>query len=311
LSSPDQARTPISVVILTLDEELNLPPCLTSVRDVATDVFVVDAGSTDSTRRIAEEFGAQVVEHRFETHTAQWRWALDHLPIRTEWVLALDADQRLTPELASELQNLSAAGVSGISGLYVKRQQWFRHRWIKHGGYYPKYLLKLFRRSDVLMDSTDLVDHHFYVSGAVRKLRNDLIEANRKEDDISFWIAKHNRYATMLAQEELRRRGTRTAIEPAWLGSPDQQVLALKGIWRTMPLYVRPFIYFFYRYFLRFGFLDGKQGAIFHFLQAFWFRLLVDINIDDLRHSNVSGESAGQLSSVGTADIKTGTTPSA
>ena len=226
-----------------------------------------------------------VVEHPFETHASQWRWALENLPIQSEWVLALDADQRVTPDLAEEICGLEALGLEGVNGIYLKRKQWFREHWIKHGGYYPKYLLKMFRRTKVMIDDRDLVDHHFYVASGVRKLNHDLIEANKKEDNISFWIEKHNRYATMLALEEFQRnQAPRDAfIKPSLLGTPDQKTLAMKLLWRSLPLYVRPFLYFFYRYFIRFGFLDGKQGAIFHFLQAFWFRLLVDIKLDEMQ----------------------------
>jgi glycosyltransferase involved in cell wall biosynthesis len=271
-------------VILTLNEEANLPHCLTSVCDWTREIFVVDAGSSDKTREIAEKSSAVVVEHPFETHSSQWRWALDNLPIHTDWVLALDADQQVTPELAREISELNWQGLDGVDGFYIRRRQWFRGRWIKHGGYYPKYLLKMFRKKAVVTDPVDLVDHHFYVAGAVKKLRHDLDEANQKEDDISFWTEKHNRYATLLAREEFesRRGAPRTAIEPSIVGSPDQRSLALKRVWRRLPLYLRPFLYFFYRYFLRLGVLDGKQGAIFHFLQAFWFRLLVDIKLDEM-----------------------------
>lgn len=274
----------VSVVILTLNEEANLPSCLNSVRNWAGKIFVVDAGSVDRTCRIAKECGATVVEHPFETHSSQWRWALENLPIPTEWVLAVDADQRVTQELENEICSLDGPALSGIDGIYIKRRQWFREHWIKHGGYYPKYLLKMFRRTKVIIDSRDLVDHHFYVAGGIMKLNHDLIEANMKEDNISFWIEKHNRYASKIALEELRWNMVpqEPAIKPSLIGTPDQKTLALKLLWRRLPLYVRPFLYFFYRYILRFGFLDGKQGAIFHFLQAFWFRLLVDINIEEL-----------------------------
>jgi glycosyltransferase involved in cell wall biosynthesis len=279
------ANCAITVVVLTLDEEANLGSCLGSVALVATVIFVVDAGSSDGTREIAERHGAVVVDHAFETHSAQWRWALEQLPIDTDWVLALDADQRLTPELVDELCALDASDLDGVDGVYIKRRQWFRDRWIRHGGYYPKYLLKMFRRNEVVIDSGDLVDHHFYIAGAVKKLRHDLIEANRKEDDLSFFIEKHRRYAQLLAHEEIRWRTMPrpTAIEPALFGSPDQRSLALKRIWRGLPLFVRPCLYFLYRYVIRLGFLDGKQGAVFHFIQAFWFRLQVDIKIAELR----------------------------
>jgi len=285
LSGPNSSVFPVSVVILTFNEEANLPACLESVRDWAREMFIVDSGSTDRTTAIAAHFGASLVEHPFETHSRQWDWALVTLPFTTDWVLALDADQRATPELGCEIAGLTKERLSGVDGVFIKRQQWFRGRWIRHGGYYPKYLLKMFRRGKAVIDAADLVDHHFYVRGPTLKLQNDLIEANRKEDDLSFWIDKHKRYAGLLAREEYRwRNGTRgAAIEPSLAGNPDQRILALKNVWRHMPLYVRPFLYFFYRYFLRLGFLDGKQGAIFHFLQAFWFRWLVDITLGDLR----------------------------
>jgi hypothetical protein len=122
------------------------------------------------------------------------------------------------------------------------------------------------------------------VRGPVAKLKYDLLEANLKEDDISFWIEKHSKYARKLALEELRRRrGERPdPIKASLTGNPDERTLQIKKMWVRLPLYLRPFIYFFYRYFLRLGFLDGKQGAIFHFMHAFWFRLLVDINLDDM-----------------------------
>jgi len=291
----DQRRNPacsLSVVVLTLNEEANLPRCLASVRGCARDIFVVDAGSSDRTRQIARDFGAVFVEHPFETHATQWRWALANLPIQTDWMLALDADQRVTPELAEEIRSLGHQDLVGIDGVYIKRRQVFRDRWIRHGGYYPKYLLKMFRRDNVMIDSADLVDHHFYVTGAVKKLRNDLIEANRKEDDLSFFIEKHKRYALLMSREELRWQASvlQAAIEPSFFGSPDQRTLALKRVWRGMPLFVRPCLYFFYRYVIRLGFLDGKQGAIFHFLQAFWFRWLVDVRLVQLRRHAVPHE---------------------
>jgi glycosyltransferase involved in cell wall biosynthesis len=257
------------------------------VRDWTLEVVVVDSGSTDGTRDIARRLGALVSEHAFESHSRQWDWALRNLPLRGEWILGLDADQRVSPELAAEIQARFRSGfndIKSIQGVFVKRRQIFRGRWIRHGGYYPKYLLKLFRAGSVRIDENDLVDHHFHVPGPTAKLRHDLIEANRKEDDISFWVEKHSRYARKLAAEEFRRRqGLRAdPIRAAWLGNPDQRTLLMKKLWLRMPLYVRPFLYFFYRYFLQLGFLDGREGAIFHFMHAFWYRLLIDIHLDGM-----------------------------
>ena len=275
----------LCVVVLTYNEEANLSACLASLVSLQCSTLVVDAGSTDSTRAIAESYGAAVVQHPFETHSAQWYWALSSINCG-EWVLGLDADQRLTVELQEEIRELFRGHQSLLSrfcGFYVKRRQVFRGRWIKHGGYYPKYLLKLFRRSSVRLDHNDLVDHHFYVTGPTGRLRFDIIEENANENNITTWIEKHNRYAVLLAKEELQRKGQNSdrLIRPALLGNPDERTLWLKNVWFKMPRYVRPTIYFVYRYFLRLGFLDGEQGFVFHFLQGFWFRVLVDIKISE------------------------------
>ena len=322
-------KTNLSVVILTFNEERNLPACLESIQGLNAEVFVIDSGSSDRTLEIAKEYKTTILSHPFETHAKQWLWALEALPTTTNWVLGLDADQRLTPDLAQEIrtelgarsreqgarsEELSAKGtgqgakslelgvrrqeprlrepgagtterLEQVGGFYIKRRQIFRGRWIRYGGYYPKYLLKLFRRDRVRIDPNDLMDHHFYVDGRVAMLQYDLIEANKKEDDISFWIEKHNRYATLVAREELQRREEtqHNFLQASLVGNPDQRTLRLKQLWWRLPLFVRPFLYFFYRYFIRLGILDGKEGFIFHFMQAFWFRLLVDIKIEELQ----------------------------
>ena len=285
--SPDR-RSPLSVVVLTYNEERNLPDCLESVTGWAEKVFVVDSGSTDRTVEIAKAYGAKVATHPFESHAKQWNWALRNLPISMEWILALDADQRVTAELRDEISKLvngKGAANGGPAGCFIKRRQIFRGKWIKHGGYYPKYLLKLFRRSEAWADENDLVDHHFRVQGEVAKLRHDIIEDNRNEADISVWVEKHNRYAALQAREEINQAQNKShgVLRASLWGSPDQRVFWLKNIWNRLPIYVRPFLYFLYRYVFRVGFLDGKEGFIFHFLQAFWYRLLVDIKLEELR----------------------------
>ena len=278
----------LAVVVLTYNEELNLPACLASVQGLSPNLVVVDSGSTDRTLAIAAEYGAQIFSHPFEGHTRQWTWALQQLGPGIEWVLGLDADQRLSMDLRAELVELFTDGGSRLrthDGFYLNRRQIFRGQWIRHGGYYPKHLLKLFRLRKVRLDERDLVDHHFYVSGKSGELRHDLIEDNRKEADIAFWFSKHIGYAELHAREELsRRRGGDRAwpIPPAFFGSPDQRVVWRKRLWYRMPLYARPFVYFLYRYLVLGGVLDGKQGFIFHFLQGFCYRLLVDIRLAEL-----------------------------
>jgi glycosyltransferase involved in cell wall biosynthesis len=272
---------PVSAIVLTFNEERNLRACLESLAGWVTEIFVVDSGSTDGTLQIARELGAKVVTHAFETHTRQWRWALGELPLRTDWVIGLDADQRVSPELCEAIHEAFASGgrAEACAGLFLNRRQVFRGRWIKYGGYYPKYLLKMFRREAVSLDDGDLVDHHFHVTGRLERLGGDLIEDNRNEARIFDWIEKHNRYARLQAKQELLRLGV--GPRPRLWGSPDERTAWMKSCWSRLPLYLRPVGYFFYRYVLRLGFLDGKEGFVFHFMQAFWYRLLVDINRDE------------------------------
>ncbi|MCC7043674.1 MAG: glycosyltransferase family 2 protein [Acidobacteria bacterium] len=290
------ASAGVSVVVLTFNEEKNITACLESVRGWATDVFVVDSGSTDRTVELATASGATVRVHPFETHAGQWTWALAELPLATDWVLGLDADQRVTGSLQDAMRRAMTSGAAAdVAGFYVNRRQIFRGRWIRHGGYYPKYLLKLFRRDAVSVNERDLVDHHFSVAGRVGTLDGDLIEDNRNEADIQVWIDKHNRYARLQARQELAdRRRTGGGGVARLFGSPDERVRWMKARWNGMPLFVRPGLYFIYRYVLRLGFLDGREGFLFHVLQAFWYRLLVDINISELRQNGETADLPGR-----------------
>jgi glycosyltransferase involved in cell wall biosynthesis len=297
-------RAPLTLMVLTFNEERNLGACLESAAGWAAEIVVVDSGSTDRTAAIAGEYGARVVVHPFETHARQWQWALASVSLTTEWVLALDADQRLMPELRDEItERLRQPG--DTAGFYLNRRQIFRGRWIRHGGYYPKHMLKLFRRDSVSLDETELVDHHFHVSGPTATLRFDMIEDNRNEASIGVWVEKHNRYAALQARQDARQAHERSGPDAlprrslaeagATAGAatprpatPDDRTRRLKRAWGRLPLFVRPCLYLFYRYVVRLGFLDGKEGFVFHVLQGFWYRLMVDIYMDELR-----GEASG------------------
>jgi glycosyltransferase involved in cell wall biosynthesis len=277
-------RAPVTAVILTYNEEQNLPKCLVSLVGWVNAIYVVDSGSTDGTVALARQYGAEVVEHPFEWYSKQWRWALQNLPIRTDWVLGLDADQRVTPELAEEITEVLRSRSEGVDGWYVTRRYIFRGRWIKHGGQYPKYVLKLFRAGKVYVDDEELLDHHFYVKGRTAKLNGEIIEENLKERDLFFWVAKHIRHTHLRVQEERRWRfdGRNWPIAPSLWGSPDERTLWLRRVWLRLPLFVRPWIFFFYRYFLQLGFLDGAEGLVFHLGLSLWFPLLVDLQLRGL-----------------------------
>jgi glycosyltransferase involved in cell wall biosynthesis len=286
-------RVPVTVIVLTFNEGLNLRACLESVSGWTDALYVVDSGSTDGTLAIAQELGATVIAHPFETHAKQWQWALTQLPTSSGWVLGLDADQRVTEGLRDEITALVTSG-TGAQGAYLPRRQVFRGRWIKYGVYYPKYLLKLFRLEAVKLDAGDLVDHHFIVDGPTVNLSHDLIEDNQNEAAIAVWTAKHNRYATQQARQEMANAGGFVPFS-AVFGTPDDRTRWMKFVWANLPLFVRPCLYVFYRYVLRLGFLDGKQGFIFHVLQGFWYRLMIDINIDELKATAVKADERREI----------------
>jgi glycosyltransferase involved in cell wall biosynthesis len=278
----------LSVIILTFNEELNLPKCLENLQGLDADIYVIDSYSTDLTKSIAEQFKATFIQHKFETHAKQWQFALSIPEIKSEWILGLDADQELGAELRDEIKALLQNNPKE-NGFYICRRNYFLNKWIKYGGYYPRYLLKLFRKEFVYLDEHELMDHHFYVNGSTAKLKFDLTEHNLNET-LSFWIAKHNQYATLQAQEEVNAN---ISIKGKIFGSQDERRLYFKKLWNQSPLFIRPCIYFIYRYFIQLGFLDGKKGLIFHFLQGFWFRFLVDAKIFELKKRKE--EKAGDL----------------
>lgn len=276
-------------IILTFNEAKHLPRLLDSIKELNAPIYVLDSGSTDETLTICNLAGITVRYNNFENHPKQWNHALSRFKVNTPWVIGLDADQIVSSELKQMLANFKDKNYSHIEGIYFNRKNYFKGKWIKHGGYYPKYLLKMFRSDKGYSDLTENMDHRFQVPGKTLIWKQGyLIEENLKENEISFWIEKHNRYSDLLAIEEVERiyqlRQPALKIKP--FGSPNERNAWLKKYWWKMPKYLRPFLYLVYRLIIRRGFLDGKTGLIYHFLQAFWFRLLVDIKIDEyLNHT--------------------------
>ena len=278
-------NTQFSFIILTFNEEQHLPRLLRSIQDLEAPVFILDSGSTDHTIEIGQQFGATFLFNAFENHPKQWDFALKNFPVKTPWVICLDADQEVTPELKARLQNFKDEEYQNINGIYFNRKNFFKGKWIKHGGYYPFYLLKMFRFGIGFSDTNEAMDHRFNAPGGSMVWKDGIIkEENLKENQIRFWIEKHNRYSDLLALEEVERmqnaRGQ--SEQPRFWGTPNQRKAWFKRQWWRLPRYVRPGLYFTQRMILQLGILDGRTGVIFHFLQAFWFRLVVDIKIDEL-----------------------------
>ena len=280
---------PVTLIVTTRNEESNIEKCLRSAYGFIDQVFVIDSESEDETVNISSRYSEVVNLPYDHSKIIPWiyQWGLDNLPIRNDWVMILEADQELTPELNRELEALFSKPEISESGFYIRRQQVFRGKLLRFGGYGSKYMLKLFRKGAGELDP-DETDTRVYVKGQVGTLKFPIIEENRKEDEILFYLQKHLRYADVFAREELQRRqqGFNWKQKAKLFGTPDQRILWLKQVYFRLPLYVRPFIYFFYRYFFLLGILDGKQGGIFHFLQAFWFRLVWDMRLEELQKNS-------------------------
>jgi glycosyltransferase involved in cell wall biosynthesis len=281
------SKTQLTVLMATRNEEVNLPRTLASISGWVDQICVLDSESSDRTIEIARLHGAEVTTLPYEHHRIiPWifQWGLDHLALRNDWILLLEADQRVTPELQREIQELLSSSNHEHVGFYLRRRQVLRGKPIRFGGYGKKRMLKLFRRGRGELDPVEQ-DTRVYVDGSVGHLRNGLEEWNRKEDSILFYLEKHLRYAEAFASEEHRRQNERLPFKQKGrlLGSPDERILWQKNVWYRSPLVARSFVYFIYRYVLLFGFLDGANGFLFHFLQAFWFRLVVDIRVQELR----------------------------
>lgn len=273
----------LSVIILTKNEEANLLNCLNSLQKLNAEIFVVDSGSTDQTVEIAQKAGCQVFEHPFENYAKQLNWAIQNLPIATPWLMRLDADERLTPELAEELKLALAQTSDDITGYQVKRRVFFMNRWIRHGGYYPTWLLRIWRTGLGTCEQRWMDEHIVLSQGKVANLQQDIIDENKK--DLSFWIDKHNHYADREVKDLLNMvvEQDDPLLKKGQLSQASQRRWIKKNFYGRSPLFLRAFFYFLIRYTIGLGFLDGKEGLIFHFLQGFWYRFLVDAKIYELR----------------------------
>lgn len=301
-------KAPISLIILTYNEEVNIEHTLESVKGWVGEIIIVDSFSTDRTLEICRKYTEKIYQHPFENQAKQFNWALDHVPITYDWVMRLDADEMVTPELAEEICDLlgirdkgiwgkevgvrgegvrdrdsrgKVHPVDGVTGMYMKRRVYFMGRWMKHGDYYPMWFLRIFRKGKGRYE--EITEEHIVLSeGRTIRLKHDFIDYNRK--GLSFWVDKHNNWAIgemldTMAARGLARMPERT-VEQSLFGTQEQRKRWLKNrIYARTPLFLRAFLYYIYRYFFRLGFLDGKEGLIFHFMQGFWYRFLVDAKI--------------------------------
>jgi glycosyltransferase involved in cell wall biosynthesis len=268
----------LTVIILTRDEARHIGRCIASVTGLAERIIVVDSGSTDATCALAAAAGAEVRQHGWVNHASQFNWALDHCAITSEWILRLDADEVVTPPLATALTAFFAAPGTAV-GVTINRAIHFLGRRIRWGGIYPVEILRLWRTGKGRIENR-WMDEHVLVDGRIAHVDGDIADINL--NNVGWWTAKHNGYATREAIDQLTRDAGSEAARN--LSPQARRKRWLKdNVYARLPLGLRPLLYFLYRYVVLLGFLDGWQGLAFHGLQGLWYRFLVDVKIAELR----------------------------
>lgn len=283
----------LTVVILTKNEEANLPACIASIRELNAEIFIVDSNSTDRTVAIAKEAACQVVEHHWENYAQQLNWALKNLPITTPWIMRLDADERLTPELVKELKQALPQTPEDITGYQIKRRVFFMGRWIRHGGYYPTWLLRIWRTGIGTCEQRCMDEHIVLSQGKIANLQHDIIDENQK--GLSFWTDKHNHYADREVKDLLSVMSLENddLLQANQFSQASRRRWVKANLYARSPLFFRAFLYFLMRYTIGLGFLDGIEGLVFHFLQGFWYRFLVDAKIYELKKQTIASQNLG------------------
>jgi glycosyltransferase involved in cell wall biosynthesis len=279
------APNDITVVILTFDEAIHIERAIASVSAIATRVLVVDSFSRDDTVDRARALHADVVQHVFVNQARQLQWALESCDIDTAWVLRLDADEVIEPDLARAIADTLPSLPADVTGINFKRRHIFMGRWIRHGGRYPLIMLRLWRNGLGRVEDRWMDEHVAVTSGRTITLDGGFADINLR--DLAWFTDKHNRYATREAVERVGRRNALLGKDPELDHQSASRQAATKRwikerFYNKLPFGAGPFGYFLYRYLVQLGFLDGRAGLIYHFLQGCWYRFLVEGRVVEL-----------------------------
>jgi glycosyltransferase involved in cell wall biosynthesis len=277
------ARSDITAIVLTYNEALHIERCIGRLTTWCRRVVVVDSYSTDRTVDIARDLGAEIHQRAFLHQADQFQWALDTLDIATGWVLRVDADEYFEPALITEISTRIDSLPTEVTGVIFNRKMIFRGKWIRFGTYYPTPLLRLWRTGAGAIEQRWMDEHVRLLRGVSVTFRGgDFVDENLQT--IGAWTDKHNRYATRHMIDFVGRQYGLIETEPPPQGARRKIKRWLREtVFGGAPLYLRSLLYFLYRYFFRLGFLDGRQGFVWHFLHGFWFFMLIDAKIDEAR----------------------------
>lgn len=266
----------ITAIILTKNEEKNIRECITSIQNIVKRIVVIDSFSSDGTVEIARQLGVEVYQHQFENYAKQFMYGMEVAQIKTVWVFRIDADERLTEESAKELEALCNGNEeTDVNGIVVRFEVEFMGKKLRHGGIYPFQKLLVFKNGIGHIENRNMDEHIVLDKGRSIEMEHDSIHHDYK--DLTYWINKHNWYASreVLDYYQFQEEGDNTGLNKK---AKFKRMVKFK-IYYKLPMGLRAYIYYWYRYYLKLGFLDGREGKIFAFMQAYWYRYLVDAKI--------------------------------
>lgn len=267
----------VTAIIITKNEEKNIIDCISSIKGFCSRIIVVDSGSDDKTQAISRNLGAEVYYHEFETHARQRNWAIDNLDIRTKWILRIDADERFTPALCNELNQLMAEHDSdNVNGITVEAWLYFMGKKIGHGCHNKRKLI-LFKTGKGYIEDRRMDEHTLLCEGSSVYAKERFIHYDFK--DMTNWINKMNWYATKEVDDYYDYLNGKAQI----IKEEDKAISSTRkrkfGFYYKLPLFIRCWALFLYFYIIKFGFLDGKEGFVYHWMYHRWYRTLVDAKI--------------------------------
>lgn len=274
-----KCSTPIDMtaIILTKNEEANISRCIESIKHLVSRIVVIDSFSSDNTVELAKSYGAEVYTHPWKHYAAQFNWALDNVDIKTKWVFRFDADEQVTPELDEEIREKCKLHANDdVSGFMMRYKMFFLGRFLMHGGWYPFLKITIFKNGKGRFEDRAMGEHIILSEGRCIDLHNDCIHYDFK--DLTSWIDKHNKYATREVADRQFVLSPQNKLNHLD-GQPEKARKLRDSLYYKLPPFFRAKLYYWYRYYIKLGFLDGRPGKIWAFMQAYWYRYLIDAKL--------------------------------
>lgn len=277
----------ITAIILTRNEEEYIEECISSIKGIVKRIVVVDSFSEDHTIELAKKAGADVHQHEFFNYAKQYMYAVEVADIKTTWILRIDADERLTDESAEELEKLCNENENtDVNGIVLRFCNMFLGKPMYHGGMYPWKKLSVYKTGKGNIEDRNMDEHIILDSGRTILAKKD--SRHLAYRGLTFFTNKCNWYSTREAIDYFEQVKTSSA-------NASLRTRIKMNVYYKLPMGLRSWVYYVYRYYFRLGFLDGKEGKIFAFLHAYWYRFLVDAKIYEHEKMKTELKSTGAL----------------